>query len=124
MITSPTSSVTLTSSEPGASADTPGGASTQRHPYVAELNPRPQLPVPVAAPQGQLPSNWAATIRLPAWCDPAEFEAWVRRWTDRGFDLRNMEFIGRHANSLAKGIRAAIALQQLLIEHEGWPTAG
>ena len=90
---------------------------------MAELYPKPQRPV-VAANSGRLPSNWPESIRLPAWCDPAEFEAWVRRWTNRRFDLRNMELVGPNARYMDKGIKRAIALQQMLIEHEGWPTAG
>jgi len=100
--------------EPGGLFGHPGGASTQHAiPNVNELNPKPHRPIPNTD-----------DIRLPAWCERSALEAWVRRWTDRGYDLRNMEFVGRHARALAKGIKAAIAMQQRLIEHEGWPIAG
>jgi len=63
-------------------------------------------------------------IRLPEWQSRAELTAFVRRYHERGFDLRDMELCGRSASSMAKGLKRAIAFQQALIRAEGWPTAG
>ena len=63
-------------------------------------------------------------IRLPEWQSRTELTAFVRRYHERGFDLRNLELCGRSASSMAKGLKRAIAFQQALIRAEGWPTAG
>ena len=63
-------------------------------------------------------------IRLPEWQSRIELTAFVRRYHERGFDLRDMELCGRSASSMAKGLKRAIAFQQALIRAEGWPTAG
>lgn len=86
---------------------------TSHHNPVANLSPKPHRPIP-----------GTDHIRLPEGFDRRELEAWVRRYTERGFDLREMQLDGPMATSMAKGLKRAIAFQQALIRAEGWPNAG
>lgn len=84
--------------------------SNSAHFLLSNLLPKPYRPIP-----------GTEHIRLPEWCDRREFEAYVRRYTERGDDLREMQLCGRGATQMVKGLKRAIAFQQALIRAEGWP---
>ena len=61
-------------------------------------------------------------IRFPNGFERQKVEAWVRIYTRRGFDLRNMELVGTESSkrSMVKGLKRAVQLQQELLLHENW----
>ena len=59
-------------------------------------------------------------IRFPSWCDRQAAESFVRRYTERGFDLRLMEPAGERKRSLIKGLRRVVQMQQALLKYENW----
>ena len=80
---------------------------------MANLSPKPDRTIP-----------GTENIRLPEWCDRRKLESYVRRHTERGYDLRQMQLVGSRATSMVKGFARAVAFQQALIRAEGWPKRG
>lgn len=62
----------------------------------------PQVTNKPRKPVGPIPN--IDHIRLPEWQSKTELTAFVRRYHERGFDLRNMGLCGRSALSTAKGL--------------------
>ena len=90
------------------------------------LTPTDKIPWGLAlSPDGRyLLVSATEHIRLPEYIDRQGLETWVRRFTERGLDLRQHQLGGSRSTSMVKGLTRAIAFQQALIRAEGWPEQG
>ena len=69
------------------------------------------------------PINWDHITTHPDVDRAALLESvWIK--TEGKLRLKEMSFIGRDARKLAKAIKPAIALQELILETYGWPERG